>query len=117
MPRPKKCKRVCMVPKTNCFTPVGSSADLDEPLIMSIEEFETIRLIDGEGLSQEECAERMSVGRATIQRIYADARKKIAQFLLEEKALKIQGGDYRVCEEIHRCGTRCDCPRKGNHTS
>ena len=74
---------------------------------MSIEEFEIIRLIDHEGLDQEECAKRMEVARSTVQRIYNDARKKIAASLVEGKALRIEGGNYSVCSgeiDEKRCG-------------
>jgi predicted DNA-binding protein (UPF0251 family) len=112
MARPKKYKRVCMMPRTNTFSPAGKQMGPSEPLIMTVVEYETIRLIDYEGLSQEECAEIMSVARATIQRIYADARKKIAQFFIEGKILKIEGGNYQICNEDYGfCGC-CKCPKR-----
>ena len=57
------------------FGPIGN-ADIDGEITMALEEYETIRLIDYEGLTQEECSERMNVARTTVQRIYSDARKK-----------------------------------------
>ncbi|SET34100.1 Protein of unknown function DUF134 [Natronincola peptidivorans] len=90
------------------FGPLNVS-NLDGEIIMTVEEYEAIRLIDLEGLTQEECAERMSVARTTVQRIYNDARKKLAEALVNGKILKIQGGDYKLCEEgepMYGCG-RC----------
>lgn len=112
MSRPKKCKRVCMMPRASTFFPSDLETVEQEPLVMSVEEYETIRLIDYQGLSQEECAEQMSVGRATIQRIYSDARKKIAQFLLEERTLKVEGGDFQICEGDQGYRGCCQCPKQ-----
>ena len=82
---------------------------------MALEEYETIRLIDYEGLTQEECSERMNVARTTVQRIYSDARKKLAQLLVEGRPLRIEGGDYKLYDEnekIYGCG-RCRRYRQG----
>ena len=79
---------------------------------MTVEEHETIRLIDLKGFTQEECAEQMQVARTTVQRIYNDARKKVAEALVLGKMLQIEGGDYLLCgglERTCRCG---DCQRR-----
>lgn len=101
MPRPRKCRRVCALPETVSFGPVGERPSGLEPLIMSVEEFETIRLIDHMGMDQAECAQRMSIARTTVQRIYNDARYKLAEFLVSGRPLTIGGGDFKLCE--HRC--------------
>ena len=85
---------------------------------MALEEYETIRLIDYEGLTQEECSERMNVARTTVQRIYSDARKKMAQLLVEGRSLRIEGGDYKLYDEnekIYGCG-RCRRHRPVSYT-
>ena len=96
MPRPRKYRKVCHFPGTLSFAPVGT-AEEKAPVILTVDEYETIRLIDREGLSQEECGERMGVARTTVQLIYTSARKKLADVLVEGRPLQIDGGDYRLC--------------------
>jgi predicted DNA-binding protein (UPF0251 family) len=69
----------------------------DDPIVMSVDEYETIRLIDLEALTQEACAVQMNVARTTVQGIYNDARKKLADSLVNGRLLLIEGGDYRLC--------------------
>jgi len=109
MARPKKYRKVCFLPESNLFGPMGRKSPECHAIIMTVEEYETIRLIDLEGLMQEECADRMNVARTTVQRIYMEARKKIAHSLVDGVLLKIEGGDYQLCdqeEKIAGCG-RC----------
>lgn len=73
---------------------------------MTVDEYETIRLIDLEGFTQEESAEQMNIARTTVQRIYNDARKKLAESLVNGKMLMIEGGDYKLCDGIEES---CDC--------
>ena len=104
MPRPKKHRKVCCLPAQQKFGPLGGGP-FTEFVPLLVEEYETIRLIDLEGLEQEECANRMDVSRTTVQSIYADARKKIANALVNGKALLIEGGKYELCGgNGRRCG-------------
>jgi len=81
---------------------------------MTIDEYETIRLIDFDGFTQEECAKQMNVARTTIQGIYSEARKKLAEFLVEGKVLSIEGGEYRLCEGLGKgCGRGCRRRNRG----
>lgn len=96
MPRPKKCRRVCEFPQTLAFSPENPPASGDA-VILTVEEYETIRLIDKEGLSQEQCGDLMQVARTTVQQIYASARKKLADVLVDGLPLRIAGGDYELC--------------------
>lgn len=81
-------------------------------ILMSIEEYETIRLIDLQGFMQEEAAEQMNIARTTVQRIYNDARFKLAEALVNGKILKIEGGDYMLCNGLEKS---CDCGGCGRH--
>jgi Predicted DNA-binding proteins len=115
MPRPRKWKKVCCLPENNLYGPLNGPAINSQIIIMTVEEYETIRLIDLEGLTQEECAERMQVARATVQKIYNDARNKLAESLVNGNILKIEGGDYKLydeSEQIYGC-RRCRRQRCG----
>ena len=111
MPRPKKCRRVCEYPQTLEFSP-ENPPEAAQPVILTVEEYETIRLIDKEGLSQEECGEIMQVARTTVQQIYANARKKLADVLVEGLPLRIAGGDYELCSgQNGTCAHSACCKR------
>ena len=96
MPRPKKCRRVCDYPQTLTFFPEDYN-NREQAIILTVDEYETIRLIDKEGLSQEQCGDFMQVARTTVQQIYASARKKLADVLVDGLPLRIEGGDYQLC--------------------
>lgn len=115
MPRPRKYRKVCCLPQSNLYGPIPPRVAEDEMIFMTVDEYETIRLIDFEEMTQEKCAENMNVARTTIQRIYADARKKISDSLVNGKIIKIEGGDYRLYDKSeHMTGYgRCRRHRNG----
>ena len=94
MPRPLKCRRVCFVPGVTYFKPTGVSCRFLDEIKISMEELEAVRLKDMEGLEQEQGAEQMNISRPTFQRILASARQKIAEALLNGKAIRIEGGIF-----------------------
>lgn len=98
MPRPRKCRKICSLPKNNLFGPINQSDIENEIITMTVDEYETIRLMDLEGMTQEECAQKMDVARTTVQRIYNEARLKIAKSLVDGALLKIEGGDFKLCD-------------------
>lgn len=97
MPRPRKCRKVCRLPNNNGFIPV-CQGEAQEPIILNVDEYEAIRLIDRESFSQEQCGEYMHIARTTVQQIYTNARKKLADALVEGRPLSISGGDYHLCD-------------------
>ena len=114
MPRPCKKRRICAEPSCGCFGPRGTDNPTRPVVRMTLDEFESIRLIDWEGLTQEQCAVRMDVARTTAQAIYGSARQKLAEFLIKEAELVIEGGNYVVCGGgIPECGRVCPrCQRE-----
>ena len=113
MPRPRKWRRVCGMPGCARFGPLGR--DAAEAVVMTVDEYETIRLIDWEDCSQEQCALRMGIARTTVQGIYTAARRKLADALVHGRVLTIEGGDYQLCDATGCCaaGRGC-CPRFSN---
>lgn len=105
MPRPRKCRRVHGLPGLTAFGPLDCPHHEPEAVVMTVDEYESIRLIDLEGMTQEECAASMDIARTTAQRIYDEARKKLADCLVNARRLRIEGGDYAVCgPKMGRCG-------------
>lgn len=106
MPRPKKCRKVCQMPSIREFRPVCED-ESEKVVTLTVDEYEAIRLIDHQGFSQEECSTYMQVARTTAQMIYNSARKKLAVALVGGLPLRIEGGDYQLCdgnEEFCACG-------------
>ncbi|HQL91749.1 MAG TPA: DUF134 domain-containing protein [Anaerolineaceae bacterium] len=115
MARPKKWRKVCSLPDNNRFGPLDSPADASH-VNMTVDEYETIRLIDLEGFTQEECAQQMNIARSTVQGIYVEARKKLAESLVAGKILHIKGGEYQLCDGSGmECGRGCHRRRRGRH--
>jgi predicted DNA-binding protein (UPF0251 family) len=106
MARPPIEKRVCRTPEYSVFTPDGVQSG-KESVVLSVDEFEAIRLIDLEGVSREECAERMSIARTTAQAIYNNARVKIAEAMVNGLELRIEGGNFRICDGSAGCPKCC----------
>ncbi len=114
MPRPVKCRRVCHFPKVLEFRPAKTEIQRP-PVLMTVDEYETIRLIDREGLSQEACGEWMQVARTTVQKIYDSARKKLAEALVEGVPLHIEGGKFQLCDGKSTDRECMDCFKRQYH--
>jgi len=118
MARPHIKRTVCYMPDTLSFSPIGQNISTETGVIMTVDEYETIRLIDYEGYTQQECAEYMNVARTTIQLIYNDARKKLADMLINGKSLNIDGGSFVLRNNINECLCNCKgCHRKRYSTN
>ena len=106
MPRPTKCRKVCHYPETLEFLPSRDSSGAS-PVYLTVDEYEAIRLIDKLGMNQEQCSEFMQVARTTVQRVYESARRKLADAIVDGLPLRIEGGDFRLCDgqNLH-CGVK-----------
>lgn len=96
MPRPKRKRRVQAMPAATFFKPQGVPVHALKGLTLPLEGYEAFRLVDGEGLSQEEAAVLMDVSRPTLCRILMQARQTVARALAGGLALRIEGGSYRM---------------------
>ncbi|MCR4426676.1 MAG: DUF134 domain-containing protein [Firmicutes bacterium] len=103
MPRPPKFRRVELLPQVTVFKPAGVPLRELVEEVLTVEELEAIRLKDMEGLEQEQCAERMQVSRPTFQRVLVAARQKVARALVEGRAIRVEGGNYRLAVRRFQC--------------
>ena len=96
MVRPRRLRRVAYMPEMTYFKPAGIPLRNLEEVVLSVEETEAIRLKELENLDQEQAAVRMNISRPTFQRVLESARKKVADALLNGKAIKIAGGNFEM---------------------
>lgn len=108
MARPCRCRKIKRFPDYWNFDAEEGKGEL---IVMSLDEYETIRLIDHEGSTQEECAESMGVSRTTVTAIYDSARSKLAKHMIEGNPLKIAGGSYQIVSDRKQ-----EIERKGDNT-
>lgn len=92
MSRPCRCRRIRCNPGANYFKPRGIPLDSLEEVSLTLDELEALKLADFDGRYQEDAAKKMNISRQTFGNIIARAHKKIADVLLNAKALKIEGG-------------------------
>ena len=104
MARPAKLRCIAQLPNVGFFKPAGIPANALQSVRLSLEELESIRLKDLEGLEQEECAQQMRISRPTFHRILESARKKLADALINGKAIQIEGGNFELAQRRFRCG-------------
>ena len=115
MPRPPRCRRICSAPRVERFCPcdVAESA----PILLTLDEYEVIRLVDLKLQTHEQCAAQMDISRSTVQEIYENARRKLAACLVYGKPLHITGGNVRICSGQEQRSESCDragtCDRAG----
>ncbi len=107
MARPTRCRRICTEPRYSSFHP--GSQEKKDPVLLTVDEYESLRLIDYEKRTHEQCARQMGISRTTVTEIYERARTKVADCLVNGKPLKITGGNYRLCDGTARqcCGRTC----------
>ncbi len=107
MPKPKKNRFVEEPPSVFFFKPQGIPLFRLVQVVLGIDEYEVIRLVDYEGMQQKEAAEKMKISRATCARILESAHKKIAQAITKGQAIKIEGGSVVLGRNRYRC-RNCD---------
>lgn len=105
MPRPKKKRKVNRPPKMLGFKPFGIRFCDTEQIAMQYEEYEAIKLVVHENLSQDAAAEKIEVSRPTLTRIYNSGLKKIAEAFVEGKSIVIKGGDFEFENDWYKCGS------------
>ena len=104
MARPKCCRLVGGDPRQNYFKPRGIPLAGLEEVVLGVDELEALRLADLDGLYHAEAAGRMRISRPTFGRILEEARRNVADALVNGKALKIEGGVVKVsCPKSRTC--------------
>jgi len=113
LPRPKCSRNIGLMPEITCFRPEGVKASSREEVQLTLDEFEAVRLAHYEGMYHEQAAAMMNISRPTFGRIIESAQQKIADFLVNSKALRITGGDIFIIKEgMSPCG---NCKRASVH--
>lgn len=116
MPRPRLCRWVGFQPNITYFKPVGIRIVELQESILTVDEFEAVRLKDLLGLEQKVAAEKMAISQPTFHRLVSSARKKIADAIVNGKAIKIEGGNFEMVDVLKRkfkcydCGSEWELP-------
>lgn len=107
MVRPQNCRVIRNVPNTNYFKPQGILLKKLEEETLTLDELESLRLADLEGLYHEDAARSMNLSRATFGRIVQSARRKVARALIQGRAIRIDGGNCDMPDQrVFQCS---DC--------
>lgn len=125
MPRPRRIRRIFHHPEINFFKPVGIPLRNLEEVIIPYEEIEALRLKNLEQMDQKKAAKKMKISQPTFNRLLISARKKITDALVNGKAIKIQGGDFKMTPQAKGRGKMggqyaagpggdCICPKCGH---
>lgn len=108
MARPQRSRRVCDMPPIRRFSPipapVTTGRKAEEPILLTVDEYEALRLVDHEGLTHSQCAVQMNISRTTATEICESAHRKVACALVNSRELIIEGGSWELCS-----GNREDC--------
>ena len=114
MARPQKSRRICHMPAFNTFVPSHSPSPDEaggaDVIILTVDEFEVLRLVDFEGITHSECAKQMNISRTTVTEICESARKKVAASLVLGKERHISEGRWELCSggRSDRIKSPCD---------
>ena len=105
MPRPVKIRKLIVPQKEITFMPAGFTNEKGKNIILLTEEFEAIKLIDYENMNHLEASKILGISRPTLTRIYSKARRKIAECLIEQKELRVEGGNSILGENWFKCNS------------
>jgi uncharacterized protein len=103
MARPQKCRTISNPPKMKGFRPFGLPSCRIESVRLSFEEYESIKLVNYNLLTQEAAADKMKISRPTLTRIYNSAIRTVAKAFIEGKIIEIEGGNCQFDKEWYRC--------------
>lgn len=104
--KPRKIRNVSLPPKVVFFKPHGIPLREIEIVNLTVDEYEAIRLADYESLKHYEAAKKMNISRPTFTRLLESAHKKISNTIVEGKAIRIEGGDFKFSDKVFQC-IRC----------
>ncbi|MFW5845807.1 MAG: DUF134 domain-containing protein [Planctomycetota bacterium] len=107
MPRPQSRRMIGIEPACTWFKPAGVRMDQLEEVQLTLDEVEALRLADLEGLYQADAAARMGVSRPTLGRILTAARRKVAEALIQGKAMRLSGGSVCRLPSVRMCCGSC----------
>ena len=118
MPRPRRLRRIHAEPNITYFKPAGIRMTELEDSVLTVDEFEAVRLKDLQQMDQEEAAKKMNISQPTFHRLVLTARKKVADAIVNGKAIKIQGGNFKIIKQPRIMGYggpfgTCNCPSCG----
>ncbi len=105
MPRKKKNRRIQVPPVIKGMSVYGVRGRKSNEVILHLEEYEAIRLLDYQNLTQEQAAVYMDVSRPTLTRIYEEARNKVATAFVEGRDLVFRGGDIYFEKNWFKCNS------------
>lgn len=103
MSRPKKERIVHEPPRFVRFKPAGVRCQVGAELILSLDEYEAIRLADHQGLDHAQASEEMEISRSTFTRLIEKARKKLAALIVEGREVIIEGGNIHFRGNLVKC--------------
>lgn len=95
MPRPRICRRIRKRPDVTYFKPAGVGLRQLREIVLTLEEYEAVRLVDLEGIEQSKAGKQMKISQPTLSRLLKSARRKLSEAIIKGKAIKIHGGNYK----------------------
>ena len=103
MPRPKKYRTILQPPVFDRFKPAGVRGSMLDRIVLTLDEYEAIRLADYLGYNHLQASKLMNISRSTFSRLIDNARKKLSSFIMEGKELFIIGGNIRFSRHLAKC--------------